>query len=370
MEQQEITQAFGANLRQLRKEAGLTQVQLAEQLGYSSKAISKWESGECIAPAVLLPAIAKALHTDVNSLLRLSDEITYYVGIDGGGTKTEFLLARAGGDILRRVVLDGCNPNDVGLPACFEVLKQGIGELCQDLPRDQIALFAGIAGCGTGSNGQKTAQFLSSFGFRRVDCNSDTLNAMAATLGGRNGIIVIAGTGSITFVQKNGEKHRLGGFNYLFEEGGSGYTVGRDAFFFALKSEEKGEVDSLLYRLVTKQCGTARALDHLAEIYAGGKRKIASFAPVVFEAAKEGDPHAVEILERNAAVLAQEIEDGAALLGEQNPEVILIGGLCKQEDLLLPLIQKYLKIDCRLRTHTNSLAKGALIMAGWEEPSC
>ena len=58
MEQQEITKAFGANLRQLRKEAGLTQVQLAELLGYSSKAVSKWESGECIAPSALLPTIS------------------------------------------------------------------------------------------------------------------------------------------------------------------------------------------------------------------------------------------------------------------------------------------------------------------------
>lgn len=367
MDHQEITKAFGANLKQLRKEADLTQAQLAEQLGYSSKAISKWEGGECVAPSVLLPAIAKALHTDVNSLLRLSDEIAYYVGVDGGGTKTEFLLAEADGKIIKQIVLNGCNPNDIGLSACFEVLKQGITEICRDIPHDQIALFAGFAGCGTGTNRQKALQFLASFGFRQVDCNSDTYNAMAATLGDRNGVIVIAGTGSITFVQKNGEKHRRGGFNYLFEEGGSGYTVGRDAFHFALKSEEKGEVDSLLYRLVTQQCGTAKAVDHLAEIYAGGKKKVASFAPLVFEAARAGDPHAMEILEHNAFVLAEEITDGVTLLGEENPEVVLIGGLCKQEDLLLPMIKKYLNINCRLRTHTASLAKGALYLAGWKE---
>ncbi|MBE6628590.1 MAG: XRE family transcriptional regulator [Ruminococcaceae bacterium] len=367
MDHQEITKAFGANLKQLRKDAGLTQVELAERLGYSSKAVSKWESGECIAPAVLLPTIAKILHTDVNSLLRHSDEIAYFLGVDGGGTKTEFLLAKANGEIIRQTILSGCNPNDVGLSACFEVLKQGITELCRDIPHDQISLFAGFAGCGTGPNRQKTLQFLSTFGFRQMDCNSDTYNAMAATLGDRNGIIVIAGTGSITFVQKNGEKHRRGGFNYLFEEGGSGYTVGRDAFHFALKAEERGNTDSLLYRLVLKQCETERAVDHLAEIYTGGKKKVASFAPLVFEAAKAGDPHALEILERNAAVLAQEIEDGAEVLGEENPEVILIGGLCKQEDLLLPMIKKYLTINCRLRTHTSSLAKGALYLAGWKE---
>ena len=94
---------------------------------------------------------------------------------------------------------------------------------------------------------------------------------------------------------------------------------------------------------------------------------MASFAPLVFEAAKAGDPNALEILERNAAVLAQEITDGVALLGEDDPEVNMIGGLCKQEDLLMPMIHKYLNVKCRLRTYTGSLAKGALYLAGWKE---
>lgn len=150
MENCDITQAFGRNLRQARKNAGLTQLDLAEMLGYSAKAVSKWESGECVAPAVLLPRLAKCLHTDINSLMRLSEGISCYVGIDGGGTKTEFLLAESKGEILDRVVLSGCNPNDIGLSACFEILKQGLSKLCGELERDQISLFAGIAGCSSG----------------------------------------------------------------------------------------------------------------------------------------------------------------------------------------------------------------------------
>ena len=370
MEQHEITKAFGRNLRHARKSVGLTQNQLAQQLGYSCKAVSKWESGECVAPAVLLPALAKCLRTDINTLLRVSDSISYYLGIDGGGTKTEFLLAKADGGIIDQVVLDGCNPNDAGVDTCCEILKQGIDALCREFPHDQISLFAGIAGCSTGNNKQRILQFLSTFGFRKCDCDNDASNAIKATLGERNGILIIAGTGNVTFIKKDGVRHRLGGFNYLFEEGGSGYILGHDAFLFALKSEEKGAVDSILYRLVIKQCGTPTALDHLAEIYVGGKRKLASFAPLVFEAARKGDPHAMAILDRNAALLAREIEDGAALLGEENPEVIIIGGLMKQADMLLPLIQKYLQINCRLHVYTESLAKGALLLAGWEEKSC
>ena len=276
-------------------------------------------------------------------------------------------MAQENGGILQRVVLRGCNPNDIGMSACLDILKQGILTLCGELPREQISIFAGLAGGSTGTNRQKILQLLSTFGFRKWDCGSDAANALIASLGTNNGILVIAGTGNITFVQKNGEKQKLGGFNYLFEEGGSAYMVGREALFYSLKTEEAGHTSSLLYRLVLEKCATPTVLDHLGVLYAEGKSTIASFAPIVFEAAKAGDTTANEILIHNAAVLAKEIEQGAALLGEPLPEVVLVGGLCKQAEILLPLIQQHLHIDCHLRVYQGSLAKGALLLAGWEE---
>ena len=37
-----------------------------------------------------------------------------YLAIDGGGTKTDFMLADGDGNILSRVILEATNPNDVG----------------------------------------------------------------------------------------------------------------------------------------------------------------------------------------------------------------------------------------------------------------
>ena len=368
MEQTDITRAFGHNLRAARKKAGLTQEELAKRLGYSAKAISKWESGSCVAPAVLLPLLAEQLSTDVNSLMRITRSPSYFVGIDGGGTKTEFVLAQKDGAILRRVVLGGSNPNDLGMPACLELLGRGIEELCRGIPRERISLFAGIAGCATGNNRESILQYLLTLGFGKCDCGSDVLNAIKATLGEENGIVVIAGTGSITFVQKDRTRHRLGGFNYLFEDGGSGYMIGREAIYDALKAEENRTADSLLYRMVLEKCETKTVLDHLGKIYEGGKSKIASFAPLVFDAARVGDGRARQILDTNAAILAREITRSAAILEEPFPRVVLLGGLTRQADLLLPLIYSHLTIECRIEIHEGSLAKGALMLAGWEEP--
>ena len=95
-----IAEIFADNLKCRRHELGLTQQKLAELIGYSEKSISKWESGAAIAPSSVLPLLAKHLLTDIDSLLHSPESPIYYLGIDGGGTKTEFLLVSKKGLIL------------------------------------------------------------------------------------------------------------------------------------------------------------------------------------------------------------------------------------------------------------------------------
>ena len=58
------------NINQLRRDAGLTQLELAERLNYSDKAISKWERGESIPDIVTLKAVADEFGVSVDYLLR------------------------------------------------------------------------------------------------------------------------------------------------------------------------------------------------------------------------------------------------------------------------------------------------------------
>lgn len=60
----------GALIRALRREHGMTQSELAEKMGVTDKAVSKWERG-CGAPDIsLLPALAEALGVSARALLR------------------------------------------------------------------------------------------------------------------------------------------------------------------------------------------------------------------------------------------------------------------------------------------------------------
>ena len=61
------------NLRRLRKEAGFTQAQLADKLGVSFQAVSRWETGAAYPDIALLPELAAAFHVSVDTLLGITE---------------------------------------------------------------------------------------------------------------------------------------------------------------------------------------------------------------------------------------------------------------------------------------------------------
>ena len=65
----DIAEIFGANLRFLRKKAKLTQKKFADKIGYSEKAISKWESGKAIPPLETIYLITQFFHISIDDML-------------------------------------------------------------------------------------------------------------------------------------------------------------------------------------------------------------------------------------------------------------------------------------------------------------
>ena len=66
---------IGSNIASYRKQAGLTQAALAEQLNYTDKAVSKWERGESVPDILTLDALARHLGITVNDLLKDPDAL-------------------------------------------------------------------------------------------------------------------------------------------------------------------------------------------------------------------------------------------------------------------------------------------------------
>ena len=67
---------IGGNIAALRRAKGLTQEQLADMLGVSAPAVSKWETGSSYPDISLLCPLARALGTNVDSLLSFHEELS------------------------------------------------------------------------------------------------------------------------------------------------------------------------------------------------------------------------------------------------------------------------------------------------------
>lgn len=361
---------FAGNLRRLRKESGLTRAALAEKISYSEKSIEKWESGAAVPSVNMLCQLAQIFQISLDSLIYPEKSpISYYLGIDGGGTKTAFLLQNEAGKIIRQVELSSSNPNDVGMDRCKAVLDQGIREICQGLPFREISMFAGLAGSKGGNTAQLLREFFASFGFGRAGLGSDMDTALALGLRGQDGMIVILGTGNVALAQKDGVEKRIGGWGYLLDSGGSGYNLGRDALEAGLCAWDGRGQSTLLQSLLEDALGKSIP-EAIPEIYRGGKRLIAGFAPLVFSAADQGDEIALEILKKNVAYLARLIGAGMDFLGDPALPIALMGGLCHRGDLLLPMLQNLLPQATGLHINLSPMAEGAILLARKEIESC
>jgi N-acetylglucosamine kinase-like BadF-type ATPase len=139
--------------------------------------------------------------------------------------------------------------------------------------------------------------------------SNDALIALWGGLADRDGVAVLAGTGSIALARSgDGREGRAGGWGYLLGDEGSGYWLGREAIAALLRALEGRDSTGALVQLVRVALG--RGVQSVPDVIAwvnGGEgqvRRLASLAPLVAQAADAGDPLAADILCRGAQALA------------------------------------------------------------------
>lgn len=289
-------------------------------------------------------------------------EIKYLLGIDGGGTKTEFLLTDISGRVIKRCVLGASNPVSAGIENTKNVLIRGIAQVCKGTDRRAVSVFAGLAGGISGNNRALINGILADCGFGVYANGSDTDSALEAALGGKDGVAVIMGTGVVAFSCVGGVRHRVGGWGYLVDKGGSGFNYGADALDSAFRCLDGRGGSSLLLQLIEEK--TAKPLaDSVADIYSGGAAYVASFAPLVFEAYKLGDSEAERIIDRNTNEIAQIIRTGCGFLSGAEKLAVLCGGLCSQREILTPFLRKHLGSEHSFTFLNEPIINGAISLA-------
>ena len=287
----------------------------------------------------------------------------YLLGIDGGGTKTEFLLTDSNGKEIRRLILGASNPVSTGIENTYNILNNGIKELCEGSNLSEISVYAGIAGAKSGNNQQLINNFLSKFVFAAYNCGSDVDLAVEVALKGENGVAVIMGTGIVAFARSGEKLYRSGGRGYMIDKGGSGFHFGSDALNSAFEFIDGRGGSETILKLVEKKLGK-NIESSAAEIYGGGASFVASFAPAVFEAFMLGDSVASEIIDRNAFEAAKIINGACKSLKNNDNRIVICGGLCKQKEILYPFLMKHIEGDFSLEFLDEPMVNGAISLAG------
>lgn len=362
-----INQVFAENLKENRMRLGLSQLQLGEMLSYSEKSVSKWEAGKAIPGAEVLVRLARIFGTNVDMLLRVADAPFYYLGIDGGATKTDFWLEDENGNIVRTVQAESCNPIDIGIERAQEVLKRGIRETLNGIPTGLVSMFAGISGGTSAGYKEVFHRFFEKFGFLHFDNDSDLETALAAALQGRNGTVAIVGTGSVICNQIGKERKRIGGYGYLFDRGCCGYDLGHAGLQVAFRSLDMPQYRSELAEEIVAKMGGNPA-EHLSDFYTKGKKYIASFSICVWDTLLRGDPLAKKIVDESVASLAEQLDVALDAMPEDvEPLVVLVGGQSRYEQIIRPILEREMKHkNCTIEFCKQRPVKGALMLAKGE----
>lgn len=253
----------------------------------------------------------------------------YYVGVDGGGTKTEVVVCDTGGEIVSRLVGTGSNPNDIGNANMLSVIEDLLADSLPD-DCDCADVGLGISGISTaGSADFLREQLKKRFSvFRTVSVCSDVDAALNCAFDG-DGCIAIMGTGNVVYLRNGQNIEQIGGGGYLIDAGFSGYDLGREALRAVLAAEDgRGEQTLLtgLFERITDE----NIRKHLKTVYVKGKAYIASFAKIAFDALGAGDHVAAEIFSRCISEFEKCLNVAYKKAGREVCTVALTGGLAKR----------------------------------------
>lgn len=356
-----INSLLAENIKKHRRSKGFSQTKLAQKINVSCQAISKWERGVAIPELDKLCLLADKFQISVDELIgNIQNPKNKMIGIDGGGSKTEFLLFDEDGTILETLKLTACNPNSVGIDGAIAVLSEGIDYLRRESPHIQ-GIFIGSAGFKAGGNGKKIEALLcEKYPSISIRCETDISNVFASAEDQSASIAGICGTGTVVYGRKDNEYISYTGWGYLLDRAGSGFHIGRDAITSALEDLEGLGESTILTNLIENKLGTSLK-SSIKDFYQKDSAYIASFAQCVFEAYEKGDYVAKEILKVNAERFAVVINRVA----EKTPSaktVLLSGGVIMQSEAFRRIVQKNLRPDLKIILPSFSQVEGACIL--------
>jgi N-acetylglucosamine kinase-like BadF-type ATPase len=273
-----------------------------------------------------------------------------FLGVDGGGSKTAFALIDGTGQVLARATaptsyyFNSSSP-DEGFRAVERVLTQGLTDVCRQArvtTADIDGAFFGIPGYGEASTDLARLDALPAgvLGHDRYRCDNDMVCGWAGSLACQDGINVISGTGSMTYGERRGVGHRVGGWGELFGDEGSAYWIATQGLNAFSRMSDGRLAPGPLHALLRERLGLDADLDAVSLVidrWSGNRGSIAALATTVCAAARAGDATATGILSAAVAELVTLVDTTRTRIGFTAGETVPVsysGGMFSDPDFL------------------------------------
>ncbi len=261
----------------------------------------------------------------------------YVIGVDGGQTSTKCVLATIEGEILSRG--EGGPLIHLAAEGGRERFTQSLREALADAwrranlsPQAIAAIGLGLTGVEANTVEARTIEELvpTVMQARYVDVQSDAIAALIGAHLGNPGVITIAGTGSIALgVNAEGERVRAGGWGWLIGDEGSATAIGRSGLLAACNAFDGAGPRTQLTELMTAhlQLATLTQVKRIVQSPGFGQRGFAALAPLVGQAAEQGDVIAARVIQEAGHALARQAAAVIRRLGlVQAAHVAPVGG--------------------------------------------
>ena len=289
------------------------------------------------------------------------------LAVDAGGSWCRAALCSREGQILRYVQGGSCNYHSIGVEKATNTLTMVLAFLTNQQALRAQCVILGLAGADTKRDrAVLTALVHDALAAAKivtdhVYLDNDAMLTLKGSSGANQGVILVAGTGSIACgIAKDGREVRVGGWGYRIGDEGSGYFIGKAALAHILRAYDGREEPSGISAAVLRELSLADEAELITWVYGSQSmvHRIAALTSVIVRLAEAGDYRALEIVQQASHELAEmalAVVRKLGLLGTsftlflcggvlQNTVVHrqvveLVASKCKEVEVLLPAYQ-------------------------------
>jgi N-acetylglucosamine kinase-like BadF-type ATPase len=231
---------------------------------------------------------------------------SFFLGIDGGGSKTTAVIVDAHGNELARGQAGSSNHGVVGLQQAVAHIHAALAQAKQAANIETMlnTAWLGLAGIDSPAEHQLLFPHIQSLAQKVILTNDADL--VLSALDDLVGIALIAGTGSAALGRdRHGTSKYSGGWGHIIGDEGSGYDIGRMALQAAVRAADFRGEETILLDYILQYWHIYDVQGILNEVYQHtDNAKIARLSSLVFTAARAGDHMAQQIVQHAANELA------------------------------------------------------------------